>query len=566
LSFSVHGIPVSAQGGVAIGRAVRVVSIRASTPHYFVQTSEVAGELARMKVARDAVLDDMQRLQLSLAEHSHKDAPQELAAIMDVHIMLLQDVSLIAGIEQFIAERHYNAEWALTSQLEILAAQFDEMHDSYMRERKADLEQVAERLLLQMRGQTRVIHPPALQIGTVQDTPLVLIAHDLSPSDMLQFKSSAAAGVFVGFVTDVGGKTSHTAIVARSMGIPAIVGAKSASALVRQDDWVIVDATSGVLIVNPSASILAEYQLRQTQYQQDQAEAGDYKHTALLAADGTRIEVLANIESPGDAAIALAAGAEGIGLFRTEFLFMGRSTLPTEDEQYEAYREVVQTMQGLPVTIRTIDIGADKPLDAAHSSALQQEAHLNPALGLRAIRWCLSEPAMFQTQLRALLRAAVHGRIEVLIPMLAHETEIKQCMLHIDRARLQLDARAIAHGDISVGAMIEVPAAALIVPTFLHYFDFLSLGTNDLIQYTLAVDRADEAVAHLYDSHHPAVQFLIASVIGQCVRAKKSISVCGEMAGDENHAKLLLTMGLRKFSMHPSQISNFKKFVNLQIK
>jgi phosphoenolpyruvate-protein phosphotransferase (PTS system enzyme I) len=556
MSFSVHGLSVGrglggAANGVAIGRAVRIVSSRASVAHYFIDESQVKFELGRVYHAREAVIAEMQRLQISLAEHASKDSPQELAAIMDVHLMLLQDETLAEGVRQFIAERRYNAEWAISAQLEVIAAQFDEMHDAYMRERKGDLEQVAERLLTQLMG-------TAQQTGASQSSneSLILVAHDLSPADMIRFKGD----VFSGFVTDVGGKTSHTAIVARSMGIPAIVGAKCASQLVRQDDWLIVDADAGVLIVNPTEIILEQYRHKQAaglaawQVHLDSQLADT---TPLFAPDGTAITVLANIELPSDAVAALAAGAQGIGLFRTEFLFMGRAKLPDEEEQYAAYTEVVQAMKGLPVTIRTIDIGADKPIDAGAAGG--HAAQANSALGLRAIRWCLAEPAMFMTQLRALLRAAANGRIEVLIPMLAHESEIKQCRLMVDRARTQLDAAGVAYGEIGLGAMIEVPAAALCVPTFLKYFDFLSIGSNDLIQYTLAVDRTDESVAHLFDAKHPAVQFLIESTIKQCVAAGKSVSVCGEMAGDEMHTKALLAMGLRIFSMHPSQIIPFRK-------
>jgi phosphoenolpyruvate-protein phosphotransferase (PTS system enzyme I) len=560
MTFSVHGIPVnSVQGGIAIGLAVLIASSRASVAHYYIAASQVEGELGRVRAARRAVVADMQKLHLSLAAHPSRDAPQELSAIMDVHLMLLQDETLEAGVKHWIEDRHYNAEWALTTQLDLITAQFDEMHDSYMRERKGDLEQVVERLLLQLQGR------PGLPVASVTDdepndeTPLVLIAHDLSPSDMLQFKG----GVFKAFVTDVGGRTSHTAIVARSMGIPAIVGAKSASLLVRQDDWVIVDADAGVLIINPSPSILKEYQARIKENEQALAGAVDYRYGAIYAQDGARIHVLANIEQPSDATLALAAGAEGIGLFRTEFLFMGRSVLPSEDEQYAAYVQVVQAMQGLPVTIRTIDIGADKPLDyqplRASSNPCSGE-HLNPALGLRAIRWCLAEPEMFLTQLKALLRAAVHGRIDVLIPMLAHESEIKQCLLHVDKARVQLSNQGVAYGDIGLGAMIEVPAAALIAPIFLDHFDFLSIGTNDLIQYTLAIDRTDESVAYLYDPWHPSVQFLIKTVIHQCVNRGKRVSICGEMAGEVEYTKSLLDMGLRAFSMNPKQINTFKSY------
>ena len=558
MSFSVHGLSVGrglGGAGIAIGRAVRVLSSRANVAHYFIAPDQVQAEVQRVRAARNAVVDELQRLQLSLSEHANKDTPHELSAIMDVHLMLLQDDALADGVRHYIEDRHYNAEWALTTQLEVIAEQFDAMQDAYMRERKGDLEQVVERVLTQMQGTEQLA-----AAGQTHHESLILVAHDLSPADMIRFKGD----VFSGFVTDVGGKTSHTAIVARSMGIPAIVGAKSASQLVRQDDWVIVDADAGVLIVNPSSNILAQYQKKQTDglvawREHLQRQAKDALQSGpLLAADGSAITLLANIELPSDTAAALAAGAQGIGLFRTEFLFMGRALLPDEEEQYAAYSEVVLAMKGLPVTIRTIDIGADKPLDPSHGQ--EYGVHTNPALGLRAIRWCLAEPAMFLTQLRALLRAAVHGRIEVLIPMLAHESEIKQCLLMVDRARTQLGAIGVPYGEVGLGAMIEVPAAALIVPTFLKYFDFLSIGSNDLIQYTLAVDRTDETVAHLYDAKHPAVQFLIESTIKQCAAAGKSISVCGEMAGDELHIQSLLAMGLRSFSMHPSQMGAFRKF------
>ncbi len=556
MTFCVHGLAV--QGGIAIGRAVRVVSSQAGVAHYFIRPEQAQEEITRLRQARDTVLAQMQALQNSLASPSQKDAPYELSALMDVHMMLLQDETLTEGVKHWIVDRHYNAEWALTTQLELIAEQFDAMQDAYMRERKGDLEQVVDRLLSQLqRGSAHAV-ASALDVMTnpaqPTDEPLILVAHDLSPADMMQFKGS----VFCGFVTDVGGKTSHTAIVARSLGIPAIVGAKSASALARQDDVVVVDALAGVLVVNPSEMILAHYRQLMAQQAVDTAAANQTRHVGITAPDGSPIQVLANIESPQDAAMAVAAGAEGVGLFRTEFLFMGRQVLPTEAEQYEAYREVLIQMKGRPVTIRTIDVGADKPLEPTHTGQTEQ-AHINPALGLRAIRWCLAEPAMFQTQLRALLRAAVHGPLKVLIPMLAHESEIKQCLLLLDRARLQLDAKGIAYGAIELGAMIEIPAAALIVPTFLKYFDFLSIGTNDLIQYTLAVDRADESVAHLYDGHHPAVQFLLRTTIEQCLAAGKDVSVCGEMAGDTGYTLGLVSMGLRSFSMHPTQISRFKR-------
>ncbi len=553
MTFSIHGIPVAR--GIAIGRAVLVASSRVDVTHYFIPPDQVQEELQRLGAARDAVVEELQRLQLEMP----KDAPPELDALLDVHLMLLQDELLGAGVRQWIRERLYNAEWALITQLEIVSRQFDEMEDPYLRERKADLEQVVERVLRRLKGAAAPVAAPPpraprqhdLLLDDTIDVPLVLVAHDLSPADMLQFKKS----VFAGFVTDVGGKTSHTAIVARSMDIPAVVGARSASHLVRQDDWVIIDGDAGVMIVDPSPIILAEYGYKQRQGELERGRLARLKNTPAVTLDGKRIELLANIEQPEDTAAALAVGAVGVGLFRTEFLFMGREgKLPDEEEQYRAYRAAVDGMHGMPVTIRTIDIGADKPLDDR-----RPDTHLNPALGLRAIRWSLAEPAMFLTQLRAILRAAAHGQAYVLIPMLAHADEIRQTLDLLDKARAQLDARGQTYGAIKLGAMIEVPAAALSLRLFLRHFDFLSVGTNDLIQYTLAIDRADESVAHLYDQLHPAVLRLLADTIGQSRARGKGVSVCGEMAGDPAMTRLLLGLGLRSFSMHPSQILAVKQ-------
>jgi phosphoenolpyruvate-protein phosphotransferase (PTS system enzyme I) len=468
-------------------------------------------------------------------------------------------------VKHWITDRLYNAEWALTTQLEVIARQFDEMEDEYLRERKADLEQITEKVLRAMKGDASavVVVPPRPErkrpqqdvlLDDTVDVPLVLIAHDLSPADMLQFKQS----VFGGFVTDVGGKTSHTAIVARSMDIPAVVGARTCSQLIRQDDWVIIDGDAGVVIVDPSPIILAEYGFKQRQRELERGRLARLLHTPALTLDGQKIDLLANIEMPEDAAVAVKSGAVGVGLFRSEFLFMGRNgSLPNEEEQYQAYRRALEGMHGLPVTIRTVDIGADKPLN----KSARDDAHLNPALGLRAIRWSLADPAMFLTQLRAILRAAAHGQVGLLIPMLVHASEIHQTIALIGQARAELDERGVVYGAVKLGAMIEIPAAALTLKTFLKYFDFLSIGTNDLIQYTLAIDRADESVAHLYDPLHPAVLRLVADTIAECDVQGKSVSVCGEMAGDVEMTRLLLGMGLRSFSMHPAQILAVKQEV-----
>ncbi len=527
MTFSVHGQAVSR--GIAIGRAVLVASSRIDVAHYFITDEQVPEELMRLRNARDGVVAEIARVQQTLKEAAGMEAHHELNALLDVHCMLLQDTQLQEGVKHWVQDRHYNAEWALTSQL--------------------------EQILRHRRGVASPVPGTGLagsaELTASHEDPLVLVAHDLSPADMLQFKQS----VFTGFVTDVGGKTSHTAIVARSMDIPAVVGARTASQLVQQDDWVIIDGDAGVVIVNPSPIVLAEYGFKQRQGEVERERLSRIKNTPAVTLDGERIELLANIEQPQDTTPALSVSAVGVGLFRTEFLFMGRDgKLPDEEEQFQAYRAAVEGMHGLPVTIRTVDVGADKPLDRN-----VRDDHLNPALGLRAIRWSLSEPAMFLTQLRAVLRAAAHGKVNLLIPMLAHTSEILQVKAMLAKAREQLDERAVVHGTVRVGAMIEIPAAALAVKMFLKHFDFLSIGTNDLIQYTLAIDRVDENVAHLYDPLHPAVLQLVAGTIAECRAQGKGVSVCGEMAGDVTMTRLLLGLGLRSFSMHPSQILPVKQ-------
>ena len=559
MTFSIHGLAVAR--GIAIGKAVLVASSRVDVAHYFIKTAQVEEELARITQARSAVMAEVQRLHQSVP----KDAPPELPALLEVHMMLLQDEMLADGVKHWVTDRLYNAEWALTSQLEVVARQFDDMEDAYLRERKGDLEQVVERLLRHLKGlPTNLPQPTGRKPSSAwqqdpllddsHDAPLVLVAHDLSPADMLQFKQS----VFTGFVTDVGGKTSHTAIVARSLDIPAVVGARSASHLVKQDDWVIIDGDAGVIIVDPSPIILAEYAFKQRQAELERERLARLRHTPAVTLDGQTVHLLANIELPEDTQLAVDMGAVGVGLFRSEFLFMGRDgKLPDEEEQYQAYKRAVEGIQGLPVTIRSVDVGADKPLDRT----VKEQAHLNPALGLRAIRWSLADPSMFLSQLRAILRAAAHGQINLLIPMLGHAKEIKQTFHWLAQARAQLDKKAIPYGPLRVGAMIEVPAAALSLPLFLKYFDFLSVGTNDLIQYTLAIDRADEQVAHLYDPLHPAILRLLADTIAQGAAAGKEVALCGEMAGDPALTRLLLGLGLRYFSMHPTQILRIKQEV-----
>lgn len=401
MGIQVFGQPVSR--GVAIGRAVLVASSRVDVAHYFVDADRTDAEIARLHRAADTVAAGIEALKAGLPGGTH----EELAALLDVHLMLVHDDELIGAAASRVRERHYNAEWAVSAQLEVLARQFDEMDDAYLRERKADVEQVVERLLEALARDaegadgTASRHLPGARDHAGED-PLILVASDLSPGDMLQFRQ----GVFTGFVTDVGGRNSHTAIVARSMDVPAVVGAREASRLVQQDDWVIIDGDAGIVIVDPSAMVLEEYRFRQRQISLERARLHRLRHSPSVTLDGAPVELLANIELPGDAAAAVDSGAVGVGLFRSEFLFMNRGgELPDEDEQFEAYRDAVLAMRGLPVTIRTVDVGADKPLDRMTGMELRHEHLLNPALGLRAIRWSLSEPEMFGRQLRAILRA-----------------------------------------------------------------------------------------------------------------------------------------------------------------
>ncbi len=552
MSVQVFGLPVSR--GVAIGRAVLVASSRVDVAHYFIAADQVEAEVTRLHLARDVVSVEIETLKNELPD----DAPHELAALLDVHQMLLHDEdSLTKPTREWIEDRHYNAEWALSAQLEVLARQFDEMEDEYLRERKADVEQVVERVLRALARGNGAQHDPTLSARDFAgEDPLVLVAEDISPADMLQFKRS----IFTGFITDVGGRTSHTAIVARSLDIPAVVGAREASRLIRQDDWLIIDGDAGLVIVDPSPIVLEEYRFRQRQGQLERERLTRLRHKAAVTLDGQRVELLANIELPEDTAAALDAGAEGVGLFRSEFLFMNRDGHPPdEEEQFVAYRAAVLAMRGLPVTIRTVDIGADKPMDRSSANEMRHENMLNPALGRRAIRWSLSEPAMFRAQLRAILRAAALGPVKLLVPMLSHISEIRATFECLNRAREQLRQSGTPHGEVTVGAMIEIPAAVLILPVFLRYFDFVSIGTNDLIQYALAIDRTDESVAHLYDPWHPAVLHLIESTIEQATTAGKGVCVCGEMAGDPEFTELLLGMGLRSFSMHPAQFLPVKQ-------
>jgi phosphotransferase system enzyme I (PtsI) len=548
MTFSLHGTPVSK--GIAIGKAVLISRAALEVSHYLVEPGKEEAEAQKLLDAFDQVRQELEQLRLGLP----KDAPQEMAAFLDVHGMILADPALAEKPMKLIRAQRMNAAWALTTELNDLLEQFSEIEDLYLKERANDIRQVAERVIKALNAQKKdVLEDVALLSPSDIGVESIVVAHDIAPHDMLRFKDHA----FTGFVTDLGGKTSHTAIVARSMEIPALVGVRHASEMIRHGDWLVLDGERGVVIVAPDDQLLAEYRKLQTQGLKEARKLQQLKHSRTATADNVEIELFANIELPEDAVQALALGAVGVGLFRSEFLFMDRNqAMPDEDQQYREYRRVVDLMHGLPVNIRTIDVGADKALGAGGDIS---QTGTSP-LGLRAIRWSLTEPEIFLTQLRAILRASAHGQARIMIPMLAHAKEIDETFRLIEKAKQQLHQRGQAFNPkIQVGAMIEIPAAALVLPLFINRFDFLSIGTNDLIQYTLAIDRADHAVAHLYDPLHPAILYLLDSIISQANRANVPIAVCGEMAGDPGLTKLLLALGLTDFSMHFSQLLLVKR-------
>ena len=546
MSFTLHGLGVS--GGIAIGHAHLITNASLEVDHYQIPEEFIAREVKRFDKAIKNVRTELDALEKEIKATQRGDASADMAAFLTVHRMILEDPSFTETPREVIARESCNAEWALKLQLDDLLAQFADVQDEYLRERKTDVRQVAERIVAALAGQGGVV-PEKLR-ERAEDT--ILVAHDLSPADVILFRDHKVAA----FVTDVGGSTSHTAILARSLAIPAIVALHTARELVREDEVIIVDGTQGVVIIDPDETVLAEYRLKQNQWKLERQKLSKIKTALAETLDGALIELHANIELPGDLAAVKQSGATGIGLFRTEFLFMNRKGTPDEEEQFAAYKTVAEGMRGQPVVIRTLDIGADKTLDSTDPGT----AH--SALGLRAIRYCLSEPQLFNTQLRAILRASRFGNVKILIPMLVSVTELRQTIAALDIAKAQLKAEGKKFNDeIQVGGMIEIPAAAIALPMFLKTLDFLSIGTNDLIQYTLAIDRTDDTVAHLYDPLHPAVLMLISNVIQQANAANIPVAVCGEMAGDVELTRLLLGFGLRHFSMHPANLLPVKQRV-----
>ncbi len=547
--------------GIVVGRAHLLAPSELDIRQYHIQRGDVLHEVARLNNAFSLVRSELEQLRANVAG----DAPAEVRAFLDLHRMILDDSLLCDAPRDLVRSRFINAEWALTIQLEEVCRQFEAIDDEYFRSRSQDVRQVVERVLRRLAGGKP--SPVALERKLAEGERLVLVANDLAPADILHFRDDAGASL-AGFITELGGPTSHSMILARSLGLVAIVGVADARTLIAEGDLVVVDSDSGRITVQPGEDQLSATRERIQQQTLARTELRKLRGKLSRTKDGVPVELCANIEMPEDTREALDAGADGVGLFRTEFLFMNREELPSEDEQFESYARVARAMKGKPVVIRTLDIGADKVLNIAARDRLvavgdgadARTIEPNPALGLRAIRYCLAYPELFLTQLRAILRASSHGTVRILVPMLAHVHEIEQALQFVARAKDQLKERRLKFdARVPVGGMIEVPAAALNLGPFIEHLKFLSLGTNDLIQYALAIDRTDSAVSYLYEPLHPAVLHLIHITIRAGARAGVPVSVCGEMAGDLESVELLLGMGLRRFSMNAGQLLEVKQ-------
>jgi len=538
--LALHGAGIGK--GIAIGRAFVLSRSGVEIPQFTIQESEVRAEVERFNKA----IDDTRAQLIDIGSHIPADAPPESKSFIEVYILMLNDPLIAQQPTQTIRDKRYNAEWALQVHSELLVDTFDRMQDEYLREKKNDVRQITTRI------QHNLLNIPVQSIHDIPDQlgDKIVISHELSPADTVQFKNLN----ILAFVTDLGGPISHTAILARSLNIPAVVGLHGAIKYINQDEIVIVDGKRGTIVVGPDQSVLNMYRERQEFVNRRRRELNELKNKQSITRDGQKITLLANVELPEDIQAARRSSAQGVGLYRTEYLFMNRPEPPTEQEQYAAYSDVVQRMKN-PVTIRTLDLGADKQVDGGRS-----ETPTNPALGLRAIRLCLHEPALFRPQLRAMLRASALGPMQIMIPMISSLNELDQVLDMIAETKEELQENGEDFDDaIPIGGMIEVPAAAIAADLFACRLDFLSIGTNDLIQYTLAIDRVDDAVNYLYDPLHPSVLRLIRLTIDAGAHAEIPVTMCGEMAGDARYTKLLLGLGLKIFSMDPTSILEVKK-------
>jgi phosphotransferase system enzyme I (PtsI) len=536
--------------GLAMGRAWVLASARLDLPRRRLEPDQVEPELKRFREAVSIVNKEL----ADLKEAMGQEPSAEVSALLELQAIILRDPLLVAATEQRIESDCCNAEWGLLQQLEAVSAQFDEIDDPYLRERKADVQQIVDRILRAMQGDIG-LEEAVLESHSQDDDGWILVAKDISPADMLILRRHR----FLGFVTETGSATSHTAILARSLGLPAVVGVSGLLNQIAQNDIIVLRSDEGSVLGALTADDQSVYKGQQALYADDLKALEDFKQLASCSLDGVSVLLMANIDLPDDVQIALDRGCDGIGLFRSEFLFMNRSTIPSEDEQFQAYSAVVKAMGGRPVTIRTLDAGADKEVTAL---SIGHDRPNNPALASRAIRYSLQSPDLFLSQLRAMLRASAFGQVKILIPMVSGPSEMISAREMVQQAMTSLRAKGLAfNSKVSVGAMIEVPSAAIAIDGLIAHMDFASIGTNDLIQYTLAIDRTDRSVAHLYNPLHPAILRLIDQTIRSCNRANLPVSLCGEMAGDIDFTRLLLGLGLREFSMHATEILKVKRVV-----
>jgi phosphoenolpyruvate-protein phosphotransferase (PTS system enzyme I) len=547
VSISLQGVSVSR--GIAIGHVHIIQHDQLDVREYNIRNTQLDKEISRFN---DAISNARQQLR-AIRDHIPASTSVDISAFIDTHLLMLEDNALTEEPKRIIKERLCNAEWALKLQRDALVSVFDEMEDAYLSTRRDDVDHVVNRILRILLKQKPLLHE-------VPDDHLkkkIIIADDLTPADTVLMQHYGIAA----FATEFGGPTSHTAILARSLGIPAIIGLHSAQRIIQNNDLAIIDGITGTVIINPDKKTKAFYEKKQKEFKRYYSSLGKLKNAPTQSIDGVSIELMANIELPKDFDTVRNVGAKGVGLYRTEFLYMNRDTPPDEEEHFETYMEVLKALRGLPLTIRTLDLGADKQVDGAGKQGGPVKS--NPALGLRAVRLCLKEPELFQPQLRAMLRASAFGPVRIMIPMLTNTQEMQQVLQMIEDLKAGLDAESIEYDkNIEIGGMIEVPAAAVCADIFAKKLDFLSIGTNDLIQYTMAIDRVNDEVNYLYDPLHPAVLRLIQTTIKAGEKANIPVAMCGEMAGEIEHTQLLLGLGLREFSVHPASLLEVKKIIN----
>ncbi len=545
MTTAFQGIGIASSCPIALGPAFIDVRGANGASHTPITADQVDAEIARLDLAVAAAREALRALREQPASR-----PAQIADFIDAHLLMLEDANLIDEARRIVADRLCNAEWALQVQRDILVQFFDEMDDPYLRNRRDDIEHVVRQIQDCLRGDSLQPAPSSQDLDGC-----VVVARDLTPADAILLRQRGA----VAFVTECGGPMSHTAILARSLGVPAVMGIHDATRYLRSRELLVVDGETGTVLANADESILTAFRQRLHAIKARQHSLRELVGRPALTRDGVPVSLLANLELPEDVALAKANGAAGVGLYRTEFLYMNRDDLPDEDEHLATYAAMIAGLDGLPLTIRTLDLGVDKRSDLIASLGSSVS---NPALGLRAIRLCLKEPELFLPQVRAILRASALGPVRLMLPLVTSVQELDTVLTLIAQIKRQLDREGLGYDPVMpVGAMIEVPAAALTARAIARRMDFLSIGTNDLIQYTLAIDRLDEAVNYLFDPTHPAILRLVRLVIEAGRDLRIPVSMCGEIAGDPRFTRLLLGLGLREFSMQPGAILDIKEIL-----